>query len=375
MKILSYVHLRNIYGPTGAGRLARYMVEGLHNLGQDRVVVLADPADHRNIIPKVRAPWDGYEYRFLGRDTSRQQLLWVLTEWPSAETFWPEAQIVYCAGESYVPVRRARLVVTVHDAAFFEPDAHARTWAARKQEMKWRFLYHKLSRGADRLLTVSQFSADRLSYFFPSLKDRLRVVPSAVPNRFFAPVSADGEKAMADIGLAGRRFILLPRGLWFRKNADLVLAAWPKLLSLYPDLVLVITGHCDTTYAKRAAELGPSVRLTGFIDDELLCSLYSRAQIVWFPSLYEGFGLPPLEAMACGTPVVASNCSSVPEITAGAAVLVSPTSIDQHIGALDWLLRDFTAVENLVIAGRLRAQVFTWKAAVQKLRLQLQELA
>jgi glycosyltransferase involved in cell wall biosynthesis len=371
MNILAYVHLRNIYGSTGAGRLARNMIEKLSSFEQDKIVILADREDHRKIIPLVQEPWNTYDYSFIQTGTSRQQVLWALTNRPKAETYWREAQIVYCTGESYVPVDRAALAVTVHDAAFFETTALRQDWETAKQTLKWRYLYHKFDRYASRLLTVSSFSLERIAHFFPSVRDRLRVVPSAVPERFFQPVSVEGELALAHIGLSGRRFVLLPRGLHFRKNAELVLKAWPKLKSKHKDLILVISGHCEEQYIKQAHELGPSVQLTGFIDDELLCSLYSAATVVWFPSLYEGFGLPPLEAMACGTPVVASNTSSIPEVTGGAAILVSPSAVHDHVDALDLLLCDDHAAQAQIEAGRARASVFTWEAAARKLRFEL----
>jgi glycosyltransferase involved in cell wall biosynthesis len=374
VNILAYVHLRNIYGSTGAGRLARNMVEQLHRSGEDRIAILADPADHRAAIPKVGAPWDGYDYRFFRNETSRQQALWALFDRPVAETYWPDVDVVYCTGESYVPTRRARLAVTAHDAAFFEKDAHRQGFSVMKQSLKWRYLYHKLSRKADRILTVSRFSAERLGHFFPALRDRFRVVPSAVPWRFFEPVSQEGENALAGIGLSGRQFIMVPRGLHYRKNADMVLQAWPLLREKHPDLLLVVTSHCDPRYVEKARALGPSVRLTGFVDDELLCSLYHAAAALWFPSLYEGFGLPPLEAMACGTPVVASNSSSIPEIAGEAAILVSPASLHDNVDALEALLQDPVLVDRLVAAGRERARLFTWANAAARLRSELQML-
>ena len=235
-----------------------------------------------------------------------------------------------------------------------------------KQRLKWRYLYHKLSRKADRILTVSNFSAERLGHFFPALRERIRVVPSAVPSRFFEPVSPSGEDALAKIGLANRQFVMAPSGLHHRKNADLILRAWPLLRQKYPDLLLVVTSHCDPHYLAQTRALGASVRVLGFVDDELLCSLYHAAAALWFPSLYEGFGLPPLEAMACGTPVVASNNSSLPEIAGEAAILVSPASMQENIDALDTILRTPAVVSRLVAAGRERALLFTWAKAGEK---------
>jgi glycosyltransferase involved in cell wall biosynthesis len=374
MNVLAYVHMRNIYPSLGAGRFSRPMVEEMHKVGTHRLTILADPADHAAVIDKVGAPWRDFPYRFIQHETSRQQALWFLFDRPVAESYWPEVDVVYCMGESYVPTRRARLAVTAHDAAFFERDAHPRDWAHRKQRLKWQFLYRKLARRADRVFTVSQFSAERLGHFFPALKGRFRVVPSAVPWRFFEPVSASGEEQLARFGLAGRRFVMLPRGLWYRKNADMVLRAWPKLQQMHPELLLVVTSPCDPVYLERAQALGASIKFTNFVDDELMCSLYHAACVLWYPSLYEGFGLPPLEAMACGTPVVASNSSSIPEVSGDAALLVSPASVDENVQAIDSLLRSPALAQRMVAAGTERARMFTWSNAAKRLDEQLAQL-
>ena len=183
VNILAYVHLRGIYQPTGIGRMARSMVEELHRSNDDVIEILADPGD-RSIIPRVGSPWDTYDYRFFDRDTSTQQARWILLDRPTAETYWSGADLVYCTAESYVPTRRARLAVTAHDAACFERNAHRMSASVITQALKRRYLFHTLSRKADRILTVSHFSAERLGHFFPALKNRLRVVPNGVSRRF-----------------------------------------------------------------------------------------------------------------------------------------------------------------------------------------------
>lgn len=375
MKILPYVHLRNIHGSTGAGRLARYMVEHLCQFPENEIVVLADPRDYRKIIPLVGSPWANYSYRFFRHETSIQQLIWLATDRPVAESYWPEVEVVYCTGESYVPTKRARLAVTAHDAALFEEGAHRQDASTFRQRFKWKLLYSKLGRKADSILTVSHFSAGRLAHYFPGLRSRLRVVPSAVPPRFFEPPSQAGEAELANFGLLGRQFVLLSGGLNFRKNADLVLRAWPLLSEKYPDLLLVIPGYCEPGYVEMARPLESSVRILGFTSDELLCSLYHAATVVWFPSLYEGFGLPPLEAMACGTPVVASNTSSIPEVVGDAAFFVSPHSVAENVEGLEAIIQSGGAEPNMVQRGRTRAAQFTWKNAAEKLNNELKRLA
>src|SRR5262249_47752933 len=148
MNVLAYVHLRNIHGSTGAGRVARQLMEHVSQRDGVNMHILADEADHRTIVHKVGLPWTTYRYHLFAKDSSYQQAQWLAFHAPVAEKYWPETQVVHCTGESYVPTSKSRLVVTVHDAAYFEPGAHQANFATTKQRLKWRFLYFTLSRTA-----------------------------------------------------------------------------------------------------------------------------------------------------------------------------------------------------------------------------------
>ncbi|MGZ5561982.1 MAG: glycosyltransferase family 4 protein, partial [Halobacteriota archaeon] len=136
----------------------------------------------------------------------------------------------------------------------------------------------------------------------------------------------------------------------------------------HPHCRLVVVGHCEPDFAKAADIISASAVLTGFVSDDALCSLYHSAELVWFPSLYEGFGMPVLEAMACGTGVVTCNSSSLPEVAGDAAVLVSPTNVAEHVEAIDSLLKDLELREELSRRGKARAQQFTWQRTASQLR-------
>jgi len=366
VNVLAYVHLRNIHRSTGAGRVARQLTEHVARRDRVNMHILADEADHDTIVPKVGQPWTSFPYHLFSSDTSKQQARWLLTHRPKAEDFWPQAEIVHCTGESYVPTLHSRLVVTVHDAAHFERGAHRRNFSSMKQELKWRLLFATLARTVDIFHTVSHFSAERLGHFFPGIRSRLRVIHNAVPQRFFWPINSTGEEFMARTGLAGKRYVLVPGGLHYRKNADLILRAWPVLKERISDLTLVVAGHCDPELAARAKSLS-SFELTGFVEDDELCALYHGAQAVWFPTRYEGFGLPVVEAMACGAPVVASDSSSIPEIAAKDAILVSSNSLEDNVDALVGVLNDCALRERLRAQGRKRAAQFTWPIAAAQL--------
>jgi glycosyltransferase involved in cell wall biosynthesis len=368
LNLLAYVHLRNIHNSTGAGRTARQITEHLAARHDINLRVLADVNDQRTILPLVGKPWTTFQFHTFSRDTSRQQAQWVLLDSPRAESFWPEADIVYCTGESYIPTTKARLVTTLHDAAYFEEGAHVRDAAYWKTRLKWELLYRKLSRRVDMFHTVSHFSAARLSHFFPSIRDRVRVVHNGVTPHFFQPVAESGHAAVREAGLGDRPYVLVPGGLHFRKNADLILAAIPQLTKEFPKLIIAIVNHVHPAYAERARALGSNVCLLGFVSDEALHALYAAATVVWFPSRYEGFGLPVVEAMACGTAVVASNSSSIPEIAGDAALLADPSSPQAHVDALTSLLTDDPARHHFAEAGRTRARAFTWTSTAAQLK-------
>ena len=367
MKILDYVHLRNIYRSTGVGRVGRELTEHMARTPGVDLRILADRSDYMEFVPKVGAPWTGYSYCFFQRDTSLQQAIWYLADAPKAESYWPEAEIVYCTAESYVPTERARLAVACHDMQLFEPAAHPMSRWLLQQRVKWQLLFHRLGETAHMIHTISHFSAERIAHFFPALQGRIRVIPNAVSENFFLPPTPTGGEVFARLGLIDAPYLLLPGGLHFRKNAELVLAAWPEIRRLRPELKLVITSHNTPAYADRAKQLF-SIIFTGFQDEDALVALYHGAQLVWFPSRYEGFGMPVVEAMACGAPVVCSTSSALPEIAGGAAAaMVSPDRIGEHVEVIVGLLGDGPARARAGELGRRRAQQFTWERSTELL--------
>jgi glycosyltransferase involved in cell wall biosynthesis len=368
LRLLSYVHLRNIHGSTGAGRTARQIVEHLGQRDDVSLRVLADASDSERILPLVQEPWTSYRYHLFEADTSRQQAQWFLLDRPAAESYWPEAQVVFCTGESYVPATKAKLAVTMHDAGYFDEGVHHRDLQYWKTHVKWRLLFSKLDRRADMFHTVSQFSAERLAHFFPQFASRIRWVYNGVTPHFFGPVPQEGRDFVERAGLNSRPYVLVPGGLHFRKNAELILSASAMLLGRFPELVIAVVNHSNPMYAEQSKSLGERFRLLGFVPDEALHALYAAAQVVWYPSRYEGFGLPIVEAMACGAPVVGSNSSSIPEIAGDAAMLVAASDAAAHANAITELLRDSRERAKLAAAGLARAPRFTWANCAAELK-------
>jgi glycosyltransferase involved in cell wall biosynthesis len=198
------------------------------------------------------------------------------------------------------PLSVARQVVTIHDCAFVDqPDGFSRLFATW-----YRWLIPRLARRVRRIITVSQFSATRLAEFCGLKAGQIEVIPNGVDPRF-RPVDSDAVSDLRRRLALPERYVLSVGTLEPRKNLPRLLAAWDHLPPSLRDVGLVLSGAESRQF--RAAGIEPlpaGVRLTGYVADADLPVLYAGAAAFVYPSTYEGFGLPVLEAMACGAPVI-----------------------------------------------------------------------
>jgi glycosyltransferase involved in cell wall biosynthesis len=258
-------------------------------------------------------------------------------------------------------------VVTVHDlTVLLLPDAH--TWKVRWSQVP--FLEGSLDR-ARRVVAVSQATADDLRFHFPGAfagaPDKLRVIHPGVRASFTSGTEEQIAAFRAELGCPDGYF-LFAGTLEPRKNVGAVVEAWAALKSENPrTLPLVLAGGLgwhSRTLARRIEALAPRGLLAlGRVDDARLLRLLQGATVFVYPSFYEGFGLPVIEAMACGVPVVTSDRSSLPEVAGGAALLVPPDDLGLLAGALSHLVAEPALAAELGARGRERAKIFRWDAA------------
>lgn len=267
------------------------------------------------------------------------------------------------------PATRCRSVVTIHDCIHlmfpqYLPNrlapyyARAAMWSATRQ--------------ADRILTVSEASKHDILRFFDIAPDRVEVIYNALDTRFSeAPDEAHMEQVRQRYQLH-HPYVLYVGNIKPHKNLERLIAAFGRARAECPDdLRLVVIGDELSRYpALRQAvhrhKLDKHVRFFGFQPARTLVAFYRLAHAFVFPSLYEGFGLPPLEAMACGTPVVTSNQSSLPEVAGGAAVLVNPYEIDEIAEGICRVVNDEALRADLIARGLARVNDFSWEVAARK---------
>lgn len=256
-------------------------------------------------------------------------------------------------------------VMTIYDGTLWR-DPRGLSWKAR--------LYMKpltsLAAGrAARVLTISEFSRREIDVLTAAPPDRILNAGIAVGGDF-APAPAEAAAVQAKYRLPAR-FILFVGTLEPRKNIGALLEAYARFRRAGgADWKLVIAGRrgwgaVPVNPALRDMGLERDVFTTGYVDAADLPALYSLAGVFVFPSLYEGFGLPPLEAMACGTPVVCSNRASLPEAVADAGLLVDPTDPEALAGAIGAVLSDEALRARLRAAGLRRAAQLSWDAVAR----------
>jgi glycosyltransferase involved in cell wall biosynthesis len=252
----------------------------------------------------------------------------------------------------------SRQVVTIHDAA---PLDHPE-WFDRKFARWYRFLLPRLLASVRRVITVSDFSRLRLLDYAPGADRRISVIPLGRSAAFRPVGEEDVERVRRRVGLPPS-YLLVVGSLQPRKNIPRLLSAWRRIRDRMPeDLILAVSGmHFEDIFGHAGFETLPArVKLLGWVNDSDLPALYTGARCFVYPSLYEGFGLPPIEAMACGTPVVAANAGSLPEVVGDAALLVDPRDIDSLAEGLARTLEDEALRERLRSAGLARAAEFSW---------------
>jgi glycosyltransferase involved in cell wall biosynthesis len=283
---------------------------------------------------------------------------------------------------SYFPIiNRAKIIVTIHDMT---PERFPKEIFPNRRHMYfWKLKQHLAIRQADLILTVSEYAKQEILRFFNMTESQIAVI-SEGPNHIFKPLSDKTEMAnrLHRYQLHSlKRYLLYVGGISPHKNLKALVRAYFELTkdSLFTDVKLVLAGDYrhDSFYSDYSnllelinrLQLGEKIIFTGYIGDKDLSVLYNGASILVFPSLQEGFGLPAVEAMACGTPVAASKAGSLPEILGEAGRFFNPRNPDDILRVLKNILFDHEIREEMSRCGLRRAKLFSWEKAAKDLLL------
>jgi glycosyltransferase involved in cell wall biosynthesis len=267
------------------------------------------------------------------------------------------------------PFCPAPIVATIHDLAF----EHLPETFTRRGAWQLKMTVRRTAQRAARIATVSEYSRQDLLRTYRLPPEKIAVTYNGIAAHFTPTVAVPDEAAQIRqrFGIT-RDFILAVGSLQPRKNLVRLIRAYAKLRAEQPDFAqqLVIVGRKLWLHHEIFAEVArqpwaTDVILTGYVADEDLPPLYRAAAVFAYPSIFEGFGLPPLEAMACGTPVVTSNNSCLPEVVGTAALMVDPFDETALATGLLRALQDKALRAQLRAEGPLRAKRFTWKEAAE----------
>lgn len=276
---------------------------------------------------------------------------------------------VYHATDHHVPkLRQLPVVATVMDPI---PLMHPE-WTAVSHRALKNYLFRRSVQWADHYITISQFVIDDIAHYFRIPRERITAIELGVNEDFFVMLSEEARlAALHELGLRAPFFLFIGT-LQPRKNIPRIIEAFRMLpLDMQRQCPLIVAGREGwSSTAERGAlaelERDGTGRWLNYVTPQQKKALLQSARALVFPSLYEGFGLPVLEAFASGLPVITANTTSLPEVAGDAALMVSPLDAGEIAAAMRRLVEDETLWQTLQHAGRERARLFTWERTASR---------
>jgi glycosyltransferase involved in cell wall biosynthesis len=353
----------------GIGRVTRDLVAALaqHDTETNYRLFVAG-AFHHQLSP---APGTNFRWQPVPIAPLWLARLWHRAKMPLPVNWFTGKIHLYHATDFVLPPVSAgiKTLVTIHDVSFVRvPAAASPTLKAYLDKVVPESIWR-----ADHVIAVSQATKKDIIELYGTAPEKISVVLHGIDTRFRRIENLQQHNAIRQKYQLGTRPYLLSVGtVQPRKNYSRIIQALAQLRAQNYDLSLVIAGGkgwLEGEMYQTIAKTGMKeyVHLIGFADDADLPVLYSAAACVVFPSLYEGFGFPVLEGMACGTPVITSNVSSLPEVAGDAALLINPVETDELTTAIQRIVEDADLRERLIQRGYQQIQHFTWANSAQHL--------
>ncbi|MBN1535642.1 MAG: glycosyltransferase family 4 protein [Anaerolineales bacterium] len=337
---------------TGVQRYAHELINGWDRMLQNGEI---DPRQYQLeiLIPPLTKPNNTYQHIPIRQVGRLQGNLWEQLELPlHSRRKW-----LFNPG-NISPIMKLNQIVTIHDASVFAtPYSYSRSFL-----MKYRLVYKVLAKTAKLILTVSDFSKTELIKYCHIDPQRLVVIPEGSDHI----LRIEPDQGVFEKHNLGKNPYLLTVGTNApHKNLKIIYQAAEKLSAQALDFV-VVGSDFDRWFNAPQITSSDRIKKLGFLSDAELKAVYQKAVAFIFPSQYEGFGLPPLEAMACGCPVIASNTASVPEICGDAALYFDPDNPAELVEKIMRVINDVNLQSELRGKGISRASHFSWAATSKK---------
>ncbi|HZQ07442.1 MAG TPA: glycosyltransferase family 1 protein [Anaerolineae bacterium] len=352
----------------GIGRYTRSLIHALAQQDQTNSYTLYVPSDARYLDDAHTFP-NNFRIKRAPLNERAMVTLWQRARIPlPIEVFTGESDVFYSPDFVLPPTRAKRKILTVHDLSF------KRVPETVVPNLKW-YLEGAVPRAvqrADLILADSEATRKDLIELFHAPSERVRTLYSGCDPLFQRVTDARELTRVREQYQLQRPFILNVGTIEPRKNLTRLVQAFAQLPPR-GDLELVIAGGRGWMYdeiyaAPQKFGVSDAVRFLGFTPDADLPALYSLSEIFVYPSLYEGFGLPVLEAMTCGTAIVTANNSSLPEVAGDAALLVDARNTEALVSAMHCLLEDTDLRKRMQEKALARAKLFSWEKSARELR-------
>lgn len=305
------------------------------------------------------------------------RIIWSFINIPYSIFFGNDSDVTVFFNYVIPPGAKGKKVVFVHDMAY---KVHPET-VRRKTRNLLNLALKKSCKRADKIITISEFSKKEIVKYLNIPEDKISVMFCGVDRSIYNPnYSKEKVKEIIQKYKIGSEYILYLGTLEPRKNIVRLIHAYSQLKKENVDTPkLVLAGRKGWMYKEvfetvKNLDLEGAVIFTGYINENDAPKLIKGAKMLVFPSLYEGFGMPPLEAMACGTPVLVSNAASLPEVVGDAGLQVDPFSIDDIKNGIKLLLEDEIKRSELSLKGIERAKLFTWDKSVEIVQKVFEEI-
>ncbi|MCU5459090.1 glycosyltransferase family 4 protein [Bacillus cereus] len=340
---------------TGVQRVAHEIVKQLDNVNAGMEIIILVP---KNTVQRIEIGFKNIKIKEIGFLKGH---LWEQLELPLYTM--NDLLINFC---NTAPLFKKNQIVYIHDAAVY-----SRPTGYSKNFVRWyKFLYLCTSKFSRKIITVSNFSKDDLIKHLPNLKDKITVSHIAVDH--MDNVGFD-DSVLSKNGLKEKQYLLAVSSMHPNKNFNLIIKTLEEMND-FNEQIVIAGGQNTKVFSNTFVKKNPNVKFVGYVTDEQLKSLYSKARAFIFPSYYEGFGLPPLEAMGLGCPVIASTAASIPEVCGEAAIYFNPESSVELKECISKIYKNDQIVEEMRHKGLQRKGTFSWEQTTKILLNELKNI-